>query len=118
MAFVTSTMSAPISYVFYKTLPGGMQAVAEEITIKGGANVADKKTILTPRGVSTELTDAQIEALKKHPIFREHLKNGFVTIVETKYKEKAEKAVKSLEKKDGSAPKTPADYKKKPKVKK
>lgn len=118
MAFITSTMSAPISYVFYKTLPGGMKTVAEEIKIKGGANVADKKTILTPRGVSTEVTEEQLALLKTHPIFKEHLKRGFVTVVETKYKEEAEKAAEDLEKKDASAPKTPADYKKKPKVKK
>lgn len=95
-----------------------MKAEAEKITIKGGANVADKRTILTPRGVSTEVTDEQVEMLKKHPIFREHLKGGYVTIVETKYREEAEKVVDDMAKKDGSAPKTPADYKKKPKIKK
>lgn len=113
MPYITSTMSSAIAYCFYKTLPGGMRAVEREVLVKGGANVADKRTILTPKGVSTEVTEEELELLKKHPLFKEHLQKGFVTVVDTKYREEAEKAARSLEKKDASAPKTPDDYKQK-----
>lgn len=121
MAYITSTMSSPIVYTVYKTLAGKTRAVADSVRVEGGANVADKRTILTPKGVCTSVTEEQLELLKKHPLFNEHLKKGFVAIVETKYKEDAEKASSDLESKDGSAPKTPKDYEKKgkkPKVKK
>lgn len=113
MAFITSTMTSPIVYTVYKLLPGGMKTPAAEVLIKGGANAVDKKTLVTPEGVSTEVTDEELALLKAHPLFKEHLSRGFVKIVETKYREEAEKAVKDLEKKDGSAPKTLKDYKNK-----
>lgn len=122
MAYITSTLTTPVEYTLYKDLPGKARAVAASVRINGGANVADKRTIVTPQGVCTQVTDEQLELLRKHPLFKEHEKKGYVAVVETRYKEDAEKAAKDLQPKDGSAPKTPQDYEekkaKKPKVKK
>ena len=49
------------------------------VRIEGGANITSKHMI-TPRGVATEVTDVELEALRAHDVFAAHLKNGFLHI--------------------------------------
>lgn len=49
------------------------------VRIEGGANVTSKH-MFTPRGVCTEVTDVELEALRAHDVFAAHLKNGFLHI--------------------------------------
>lgn len=119
MAFITSKMATGVTYAFYTQGANKINVVTDEITINGGADVINKKTLETPSGVVTELTDEQLEKLKSHPLFKTHLANGFITILSTE--KEAKKADKDLNK-DASKQLTPEDYevkgKKKPKTNK
>ena len=64
--YVYSTVTASIAYtVGDKT-----------IVIKGGANVTDKH-MWTPRGVATEVTKDELEALRNMPSFVKREKDGY-----------------------------------------
>lgn len=126
--YITSRLSSGVDYAFYGKTPGGINKVEKTISIKGGSDVVDKKTLLTPQGVVTELSKDDLDLLKTHPVFKMHLENGYITINEN---EKA--AIKAGEKLevDKSSQITDEDYengnekkqmlaapKKKPKTKK
>ena len=126
--FITSRLAGGVDYAFYEKAANGMNRVVETISIKGGSDVNDKRTLITPIGVVTELSSEQFEKLKKHPVFQQHLENGYITINENE--KAAQKAGEKLEV-DKSAQLTPDDYengnekkdmiaapKKKPKTKK
>lgn len=109
MGFITSRMAAPVTYAFYTQGANKINIITDEITIKGGADVINKRSLDTPQGVVTELTDEQIDKLKSHPIFKMHLANGAVAILGTE--KEAHKAEADL-KKDKSSQLTPEDYEK------
>lgn len=97
-AYIYSTLTADQSY---KTSIG-------RVFINGGANLMTRRTLDTPRGVVTEITDEQFEALKKDSLsFGNHLRDGFVTA--DKRKTNANKVAEGLEAKDKSAQKTEAE---------
>ena len=64
--YVYSTVTASIAY----------QVGDKTIVIKGGANVTDKH-MWTPRGVATEVTREELDALRKIPSFASREKNGY-----------------------------------------
>ena len=64
--YVYSTVTASIAY----------KIGDKTIVIKGGANVTDKH-LWTPRGVATEVTKDELEALRKIPSFASREKNGY-----------------------------------------
>lgn len=53
----------------------------KEITIKGKANVLDPKTMVTPTGVVTEISEADLEVLKQNPAFQRHCARGFLRVM-------------------------------------
>lgn len=108
MKQILSTLSAPNAVCITRKLPNGNKAIVKRIIVKGGANVADKKTLVTPRGVITELQDADFDILKGTDWWKRMESRGFVRVVETKSAaEDPEKA--GLKKKDKSAQKTKED---------
>lgn len=109
MGFITSKMAAPVTYAFYTKGVNKINVVTDEITVNGGADVINKRSLETPAGVVTELTDEQIDKLKTHPVFKMHLENGAVAILGTE--KEAKKADEDL-KKDKSSQLTPEDYEK------
>lgn len=109
MGFITSKMAAPVTYAFYTKGANKINVVTDEITVNGGAGVINKRSLETPQGVVTELTDEQIDKLKSHPVFKMHLANGAVAILGTE--KEAKKAEEDL-KKDKSSQLTPEDYEK------
>lgn len=109
MAFVTSKMAAGVKYAFYAQNENKINVVTDVIEIKGGADVINKRSLDTPQGVVTELTDEQIDKLKSHPVFKIHLANGAVAILGTE--KEAKKAETELEE-DKSSQIKPADYEK------
>lgn len=113
MAYILSSLSSDTKYCFWEKQGENIVAVQKEILIKGGANVADKKTLITPNGASTEVSDKDLELLKTNPSFKRHLEKGFIKIVETDNKYKAQEEAEKLDQKDASAQKTPEDYQKK-----
>lgn len=123
MPYITSTMSASVSYATYKQTAGGLSVIDKEITIEGGANVMSKKLLATPNGVVTKVTDEELAILEQHPLFKLHKQNGFVRVSKSDPQEDAITVnVKDMEKKDASAQRVDSDYtkrgKKAPKVNK
>ena len=108
MAFITSRVSASNDYVLEWTSANGMKKAKRTFHVNGGADVINKKTLLTPSGVITEISDDELEALKKNdPLFCFHLNNNTLVIRGTE--KEAEKAKTELEK-DKSSQLTPEDY--------
>ena len=107
MATILSKLSSAQEYTFYADNMGGkINRPIKTIRINGGANIADKNFI-TPQGVTTFISDEDLEILVKHPIFQLHVNNGFVKVVQSS-NDKGE----DLEQADQSAPLTPKTYKK------
>lgn len=80
------------------------------VEINGGANLATRRTLDTPRGVVTEITEEQYAALKSDSLsFGNHIENGFVT-ADTK-KADANKVAGNLAGKDKSAQRTTSELK-------
>ena len=119
MSFITSRLATSVNYTFYTKGANNINVVTDTITVKGGADVINKKSLETPQGVVTELTDEQIDKLKSHPVFKQHLEGGYVAIVATV---KEAKKVEDVLKEYKSKQLTPKDYTKKgkktPKAKK
>ena len=107
--YIASKMSAPVDYAFYSKGASGINVVTKTIHVYGGADVINKKTLLTPEGVVTELSDDDINMLKTHSLFIEHQKNEVVAICGSE--KEAKKVAKTLEE-DKSSQITPKDYEK------
>lgn len=82
MPYVYSTLTADQNYTLYpadadpRQIPKALQTVF----IAGGANVVDNHSMVTPRGVVTEVSDEQMKVLEKIPAFDKHRKAGFISI--------------------------------------
>lgn len=70
-----------MNYV-YSTLTADNEYSTEQGSIvifgRNGARLRGK--IETPRGVATCVTDEQLQALEKHPLFIAHKNNGFINV--------------------------------------
>lgn len=97
MIYIYSTLSSSVVY----ELEDG-----KAVTVKGGANIADKH-FLTPLGVVTEVDESALQLLRKNHVFSLHLKNGHLKI--DIQKQDIEKAVADMQRVDESAPDTEAD---------
>lgn len=107
MPYITSTMGCGVNYAIYGKSAGGLPVVKKEITINGGANVINK-VFATPNGVVTQVSDADLELLEAHPLFKRHKEAGFIKVTKT---EKVD--VVGLESKDKSAQLVEGDFTKK-----
>lgn len=52
-----------------------------DCTIRGGSGVVDKKTLVTPVGVPTEITDEALEKLLQIEAFNDDVKDGYIKIL-------------------------------------
>lgn len=104
--YVYSTLASDVRY--QNTAPGGadLPVVVSDVLVKGGAGVANDR-LITPRGVVTEITEEQAEALRANPVFAMHEKNGFVHIGDA-YVD-PDKAAADMTGRDQSAPIVPED---------
>jgi hypothetical protein len=120
--FIYSTLASDVTYTFWKPKPkdnpSGPSVKEYEITIKGGANVADKHGV-SVRGKVTEISGEDYERLKKHSVFAKHKENGFIW-VDVGAKPVDTIVNGAMEARDKSAPITPESFtkagKKAPKV--
>lgn len=112
MPYIISSLSSDVKYVFWNKVAENVVTPYKEILIKGGAHVADKKTLVMPNGVVTEVSKDDLELLITNPCFKTHLEGGFVKIVETESKHKAQDEGDKMETEDKSAQITPKTYKK------
>ena len=109
MIYVISTLSNDNEYVVYENRDD-ISIPRKRILIKGGANIQDRKTLqLSSQGVTTPISEADYEDLKKNPVFNLHLERGFIKIVQTNESDAKKKAEK-MNTKDRSAQLTPKDY--------
>lgn len=108
MPHVVSKLAAGVDYVLYEKTGSGKLVAIGAVSIDGGASVANKKTLYTPDGVVTPISDQDAEMLALDPVFQEHLANGSVKLLRTKPGD-PDKAAADLDK-DQSAPVTPGDY--------
>ena len=80
--YVFSTLASDVAYTNHIQGGGDLPVALPSVLVRGGAGVANDR-IFTPRGVSTEVTEQQVEYLRANPVFRLHEKNSFVTISES-----------------------------------
>ena len=105
MPYVFSTLANDQIYQGWDTNPDtGINAPSHRVHIKGGAGVANDR-LVTPAGVATEVSNDDLEFIKKNPVFKVHVNNGYITI--SAKKAEVETVVKDMNKRDKSAPATP-----------
>ena len=107
MAIILSTLSSDVIYTLYDKTPSGITVAAKSVKIAGGTGVIDKR-LVTPEGVTTSITDAELEVLEQNPVFKKHVENGFIKVTKS-----SKTNTKDMEKKDKSAQLTPDDFEKK-----
>jgi len=110
--YVYSTMSTDVAYAYW--VPSGqgtmIQDSARTVLIRGGAGVADAR-LITPQGVVTEVTDDQLEHLRKDEVFKLHERGGFVSVQSVSYDPpKVESVVADMTGRDEAAPLVPQDF--------
>ena len=105
---VYSTLTNSQEYPVYTKSPQGDNLVGATVHIKGGAHRAEK-TLVTPLGMLTSISERALEHLQTSPVFREHVKMGRITVRRDQVD--IEKAVADHDSfKDQSAPITPEDF--------
>lgn len=77
--YVYSTLASDVAYTNHVPGGGDLPIPLPPVLIKGGAGVANDRFV-TPRGVATEVTEAQVEYLRANQVFKLHEWNGFVVI--------------------------------------
>jgi len=106
--YVFSTLANDQLYTNWIQGGADIPIKGHSVLIKGGTGVANDR-LITPLGVSTEITDYDLEELQKNVSFKAHEKDGFI-VVKAK-KAETEKVAADMNLKDESAPMTEADYK-------
>lgn len=107
--YIYSTLSADNDIVMHSKNADGNLIKKGKVTLFGKANIANKKTLITPKGVMTPLDDKEYDLIKDNHSFKKWIEKGFIT-VESKT-EDVEKVSKNMTSKDKSAQKIDSDYK-------
>lgn len=80
MQHIYSTLANSNEYVKYSEHgPKGINVAERSVLIKGGAGI-NRRHIQTPLGVHTAVEDDDFEWLKEDFSFKQHQKNGFITV--------------------------------------
>lgn len=109
MTYIVSHESASVEFPRWVRTSSGVTAQSA-VLINGGADVINKTTLETPKGVITEVTDEELEFLQTQWLFKEKVKQGSYEIV--KNQKEAEKASKKRgNTKDKGAQLTSDDFK-------
>lgn len=85
MPFVYSTLSCAQNYTLWDVSKevGKPHRAMKTVHIKGGHSIADKKTLVTPIGVVTEVSESDLAALMQVKAFKNHIDAGFIRIEKT-----------------------------------
>jgi hypothetical protein len=110
--YIFSTLTSDNLYVNHEPSGNDMPLPlnvdgTEGVLIRGGAGVADER-IITPKGVATQVTEAQVEYLRANKVFQLHERNGFIVVSDKN--EDVEKMAADMASRDGSAPLVPNDF--------
>lgn len=115
MAYLHSTLANNQKYAVEGYNQDGTK---KSIFVAGKAGIPNQHMLILPAAI-TEVTEEELNLLKRNHVFDLHVKNGFITIEGKKLD--AEKAASSMNKSDKSKPKTEAELeaegKKAPKAK-
>ena len=118
MVYIISRASQDIEYTDWAKSRNGANIKKRSVIVKGGANVLNKKTMETPKGVVTEVVGEDWKFLQSNSAFNKHVNGKWMVVCKTKAEaeKKAEKAETNEDgsiKKDGSAQLTKEDFEKK-----
>lgn len=108
MPYIISRLASGVDYTFYAKGPNNKQIRQGSITINGGAGVANKKTLVTPQGVVTQVTADQLKKLRTNMLFKEHEDGGFVRVLDKDPRDADKEAIGMA--RDESDQLTPGDY--------
>ena len=108
MPYILSKMAGGVDYTTYAKGAGGKMISQGKVSVRGGADVADKKTLVTPEGVPTQVSEAELKALRLNPVFLAHEKKGALKVLTTLPRD-PDKAAADMDK-DKSGQITPSDY--------
>lgn len=87
-----------------------LPTVQHSVLIKGGSNVVDRKTLVTPTGaIVTKITQKDLDALNENAVFLLHKANGYIKVKE--HAEDGEAVASDMDTRDQSAPLVPEDFK-------
>ena len=112
MAYIYSTLTADQEYTVYPPFdPKQIPKPNRKILIYGGANVINRN-LITPRGVSTTVSDEELKILETIPSFKRHLERGFLTV--DRNRADADKVAKDMTPRDKSAQMEDKDFENKP----
>lgn len=106
MVYIVSHESASVEFPKWVRTKTGVDAQGA-VVINGGAGVINKKTLETPKGVITEISEEDLKFLQTQVLFNEKVKNGSLEIVES---EKKAKESSKKGKKDKGAQLTAKDF--------
>lgn len=106
MTYIVSHESASVEFPKWIRTKTGVDAKGS-VVIKGGAGVIDRKTLITPKGVITEIEEEDLKFLKTQALFNEKVEQGSYEIVEN---EKKAKESSKKGKKDKGAQLTAKDF--------
>lgn len=111
MNFIISTLSNSNSFPVYKNVEGSPVSQYEKmITIRGGSNITDPRTLITPEGVVTEVSDEDLALLEKNVSFNDFVKGGFLKVKKHTVANVQKEVKKDMNPKDGSAQPTEKDW--------
>lgn len=108
-AHIYSTLAADHQFVVRgSAAPGAVQPILKRILIRGGSGVANRRTLITPYGVHTQISDDDLEILRKDPSFQRFVARGHLRV-------ESRESLPEIVAQDmaidvGSAPLTPARY--------
>lgn len=106
--YIYSTLTLSAEYVDWQMRDEGQLPLkGRSVTIQGGANVPSK-SLVTPLGVVTKVSDEDYEFLKENRVFKLQIVNGNIKVHDREHK--VEKVVRDMTSKDGSSPLTPDDF--------
>lgn len=111
MPYIYSSLSNDNVFHVYDNHPRVATPKAS-ILIKGKANVQDRTTFQTPRGMATKVSDDELKLLQTIPQFQRKLKAGFFEIDEKATHEHGAESAGVNMPKDKSAQDTEESYKK------
>lgn len=109
MPAVYSTITNDSAYTEYRSGVNDLPIRVRSVTIKGGAGVSKVKTMETPLGVRTEVSNDVLAFLEKDVNFQRHVQAGFLRVVKTGKPDVAAVAA-DMNQRDGCAPYVPNDF--------
>lgn len=107
--YVYSKLANDQRYNTFKEGGADLKLLESSVLIRGKAGLANKN-LITPQGVVTSITEAELDRLKNNPVFNAHKDNGFIIVSEQSASadDVAESSLTPND--DPSAPLTPDKY--------